>query len=148
MKAAEVFLLLSVPQSPAAACAADIDEVGGVSGTPECCVYCKSNGENSGRNIVATENFVLPANFSFTPTGVRIIAFYTEKYGIDPEQFAVLFDGATFEYFTKQIKVSVSIYDNATYDFEFTKPQWLGSPGIRNAEDMCPGLRRHVPGPE
>lgn len=88
--------------------------------------------------ILATVQLELMANFSFIPKSQEIIRHYLEPYNIDAHDFSIHFDGATFEYYPKQLKVTVYIFENY-YSFDFTKPQWLGQPLSKNTDAMLLG---------
>lgn len=91
-----------------------------------------------GEKILATVQLELMANFSFIPRSQNIIRYYLEPYGIDAHKFSIHFDGATFEYYPKQLKVTVYIFEHY-YSFDFTKPQWLGQPLSKNTDAMLLG---------
>lgn len=78
------------------------------------------------------------ANFTCIEPMQRLIAHHLTPYGIDAQAFSVHFDGATFEYFPKILNVRVFIFPD-TYSFDFTKPQWLGSPRSRKTEQLLLG---------
>lgn len=90
------------------------------------------------QEIIATETFELIANFSFVPQTQAVIKRKLEKYDIDSYDFSIHFDGATFEYFPKQLKVTVYVFQHH-YSFDFTKPQHLGQPRSKGTEIMLLG---------
>ena len=83
----------------------------------------------------------LPANFAFVGNTPDQVAKLVEPYDIDALELCLLFDGATFEYYTKRLKVAIYIYDQPYYSFEFTKPQWLGAPPSKHVSALVPGIK-------
>lgn len=92
----------------------------------------------NGERLISTETLELIANFSFVPQTQKIIESKLAKYGIDCHEFSVHFDGATFEYFPKQLKVKIYIFQFC-YSFDFTQPQHLGQPLSKNTDQMLLG---------
>lgn len=91
-----------------------------------------------GQEILASVDLELIANFSFVPASQNIIKQKLSCYRIDAHDFSIHFDGATFEYYPKQLKVTVYVFQNH-YSFDFTKPQHLGQPRSKNTETMLLG---------
>ncbi len=94
--------------------------------------------ETTEKEILAAIPLDLIANFSFIPASQDKIKRALSPYGINAEEFCIRFDGATFEFYPKQLKATVFIYVDC-YNFEFTKPQWLGAPLSKNTEKMLLG---------
>lgn len=99
--------------------------------------YLKLN-EVQGLEILHTIPLDIIANFSFVPQTQERLSQYLTPWGIDVHGFCIYFDGATFEYYPKQLKVIVYIFEDC-YSFDFTKPQWLGQPLSKNTEAMLLG---------
>ncbi len=94
--------------------------------------------ELAGDEVLFVSRFELIANFSFVPASQNIIKQKLSCYRIDAHDFSIHFDGATFEYYPKQLKVTVYVFQHH-YSFDFTKPQHLGQPRSKNTETMLLG---------
>ncbi len=91
-----------------------------------------------GMEIIKTIPLEIIANFSFIPQTQDRLRHYLEPWGIDVHDFSIHFDGATFEYYPKQLKATVYIFEDC-YSFDFTKPQHLGQPLSKDTDAMLLG---------
>lgn len=92
----------------------------------------------AGEDVLAEIPLKLMANFTCIEPMQQMIAHHLAPYGINPQSFSVYFDGSTFEYFPKILSVRVFVFRDS-YSFDFTKPQWLGSPRSRKTEQLLLG---------
>ncbi len=83
----------------------------------------------------------LPGACAYEPVVRGRIEHHLGPYGVDIELFCRLFDERTgaAELYKWPVKVMVSIFEDDSFNFEFTHSQMLGSPVSFRVPDIYPG---------
>ena len=96
------------------------------------------NRRTEGRQLVDVVHMTLPGACAYVPSIRARISFHLSPYGVDIDDFCEQFDGRTAgaEVFNWPVKTWVYVYDDTSFEFEFTRSQLLGTPVSFRAYDV------------